>query len=133
LKTVFVDTSFYIAVINRKDRWHSLANEYLDQYDELLLTSDFVLVEVGNWISHSGERNLFNSLVSDIESDRNTTVIGASHDWFKSGLSLYARRPDKDWSLTDCISIEIMNRHGLREALTTDHHFEQSGFEVLLK
>jgi len=26
-----------------------------------------------------------------------------------------------------------MERHGLAEALTADHHFEQAGFNVLLK
>lgn len=40
---------------------------------------------------------------------------------------------DKDWSLTDCISFVVMEQHGISEALTADHHFEQAGFTVLLK
>jgi predicted nucleic acid-binding protein len=43
------------------------------------------------------------------------------------------RRPDKWWSLTDCISFIVMQQEGLTEALTTDHHFEQAGFKILLK
>jgi uncharacterized protein len=46
---------------------------------------------------------------------------------------LYERRPDKSWSLTDCISFVVMQRDGISEALTGDHHFEQAGFVRLLK
>jgi len=49
------------------------------------------------------------------------------------GVTLYASRPDKQWSLTDCISFEIMRERGVTEALTGDHHFEQAGFMALLK
>ena len=44
-----------------------------------------------------------------------------------------AQRLDKDWSLTDCISFVVMRRRGLTDALTSDHHFEQAGFSILLR
>jgi predicted nucleic acid-binding protein len=46
---------------------------------------------------------------------------------------LWESRPDKEWSLVDCASFLVMQQKGLTEALTTDHHFEQSGFVRLLK
>ena len=52
---------------------------------------------------------------------------------FERGLDLFVNRPDKEWSLTDCISFVVMREHGLTEALTADHHFEQAGFVRLLK
>jgi predicted nucleic acid-binding protein len=48
-------------------------------------------------------------------------------------IELYSQRPDKEWSLTDCVSFITMQEHGLAEALTGDHHFEQAGFVALLK
>ena len=51
---------------------------------------------------------------------------------FDEGFDLYCRRPDKDWSLTDCVSFVVMQQRGLREAFTADRHFEQAGFVALL-
>ena len=61
------------------------------------------------------------------------TVIPASSDLLRRGTQLFESRPDKPWSLTDCISFVIMKDQEIQEALTADHHFEQAGFTVLLK
>ena len=53
--------------------------------------------------------------------------------YFDEGVRLYVARPDKDWSLTDCISFVVMRERGITEALTGDRHFEQAGFVALLK
>jgi predicted nucleic acid-binding protein len=71
--------------------------------------------------------------VTRIRSDRNIEVIPASTELFEAGLQLHAQRPDKEWSLTDCISFVVMQRRGITSALAYDHHFEQAGFEVLLR
>ena len=52
---------------------------------------------------------------------------------FERGIKLYSKRPDKERSLTDCISFTVMDDLQLVEALTADHHFEQAGFRALLK
>lgn len=65
--------------------------------------------------------------------DPNTQVVPIDQALFDAGLALYGARLDKDWSLTDCISFVVMQREGITEALTGDHHFEQTGFVALLK
>jgi predicted nucleic acid-binding protein len=59
-------------------------------------------------------------------------VVPASRALLEEGISLYSSRPDKDWSLTDCISFVVMRDEGIIQALTGDHHFEQAGFKALL-
>ena len=49
------------------------------------------------------------------------------------GLELYDARPDKGYSLIDCISMHTMRAEGLTEALTNDRHFEQEGFRALFR
>jgi uncharacterized protein len=60
-------------------------------------------------------------------------VIPQSRESFRSGLRLYAARPDKGYSLTDCISMQTMRREGITDVLTSDRHFEQEGFRVLFR
>ena len=60
-------------------------------------------------------------------------IVDPTRDLFHSGIDLFARRPDKAWSLTDCISFVVMKENRIKEALTGDHHFEQAGFTALLK
>lgn len=57
----------------------------------------------------------------------------ASRETFLAGLKLYHARPDKGYSLTDCISMETMRREGLTDVLTNDRHSEQEGFRALFR
>jgi len=47
-------------------------------------------------------------------------------------VDLYRAHPDKTWSLTDCISMELMLDRSCTEAATPDKHFAQAGFRVLM-
>jgi len=38
----------------------------------------------------------------------------------------------KEWGLTDSVSFVVMQQVGITDALTTDDHFRQAGFRVLL-
>ena len=60
-------------------------------------------------------------------------VIPQSRESFLAGLQLYRARPDKGYSLVDCISMQTMRKEGLTEVLTNDRHFEQEGFRVLFR
>ena len=78
-------------------------------------------------------RERFLPFLQFLRTNPGVTIVSAGKELFDRGVSLYAERPDKAWSLTDCISFVIMQDHGLRDALTGDHHFEQAGFNVLMK
>jgi uncharacterized protein len=60
-------------------------------------------------------------------------VIPQSRESFVSGLELYETRPDKGYSLVDCISMQTMRKEGITDALTNDRHFEQEGFRALFR
>ncbi len=59
--------------------------------------------------------------------------IPASPQLLDAGLALHAARPDKEWSLTDCVSFHLMRERGLTQTLAHDHHFAQAGFDPLLQ
>jgi hypothetical protein len=70
--------------------------------------------------------------VRSLRFDPETEIVPPDPELFERGLDLFARRPDKAWSLTDCISVVVMSERGLTDALSGDRHFEQAGFRALL-
>lgn len=130
---VFVDTSFWIALINPADQLHAKAGEVRRRLSgSSFVTSELVLVEVLNYFAALRSRPLAAATVRDIVEDQNVEVVPYTRDAFLAGLALYEARPDKGYSVTDCVSMLAMRERGISEVLTHDHHFEQEGFTILL-
>ncbi|HET6880920.1 MAG TPA: hypothetical protein VFI31_12235 [Pirellulales bacterium] len=73
------------------------------------------------------------TILEAIGNDPTVDLVEANTALFQRAIDLYRRRPDKEWSLTDCTSFVVMQEQEIREALTADSHFEQAGFIALLK
>ncbi|WP_342752282.1 hypothetical protein [Aphanothece hegewaldii] len=71
-------------------------------------------------------------ITNDILEDSKIEVVPITHDLFLSSLTLYEHRPDKGYSMVDCISMIVMRNRNLSEVLTHDKHFTQEGFSILL-
>ena len=67
-----------------------------------------------------------------ITADPHIIVVPQSDHSFQAGFALYQSRPDKQYSLTDCISMETMRQQGITDILTHDNNFTQEGFTALL-
>jgi uncharacterized protein len=129
----FADSNFLVALLNPKDQWHSLATRVAQALNEPLVTTIWVLVEVGDALSIGVNRELFVQFVDRLSGQSQWETIAASPELFSAGLELFRSRRDKEWSLTDCMSFVVMRERGITDALTNDHHFEQAGFRILLK
>jgi hypothetical protein len=133
MNAVFADTSYYVALFHENDVRHGAAVRFSQEDVRPVLVTDFVLLELANTFCRGHARKVFVDLVRHLRADPLCRIVPVSKALFEAGLRLFAHRADKDWSLTDCISFVVMRQHGLSEALTTDHHFEQAGFKALLK
>ena len=131
MKLVFADTSYYLALVNPLDQHHAWAVEIADTFIDPIILTDFIVVELGNALARGKGRNLFTDLLQALKADVQVTIVPASTMLVDEGLELFSRRPDKDWSLTDCISFSVMSESEIQDVLTTDHHFEQAGFRRL--
>ena len=124
---IFADSHYFIALLNRRDQYHPAAIEASRRHGSQLVTTQSVLVEVGNALRDPCLRSATEQLIRSIWNSSDVVVIAEGTEPFLAGLDLYGKRPDKAWSLTDCISFAVMQAHGIRKALTGDHHFEQAG------
>ena len=84
-------------------------------------------------ISASVSRRQFEQVLTRLRSESDATIIDPTPELFELGCRFYIARPDKKWSLTDCISFIVMEREYMTDALTADRHFEQAGFRTLLR
>jgi predicted nucleic acid-binding protein len=132
-KTFFADSFYFIALFQERDAAHERALEFAHSERSLLVTTRWVLAEVADALSDPQTRSDAGAFLEHIQVTEGFVVITGSDALFDRGLQLYRRRLDKDWSLTDCISFVVMSDHGISEALTGDHHFEQAGFSALLR
>ncbi len=132
MKRVFADAWFYIALLDADDQGHGRAAAWSRDFEGKIITTRWVLVEAANSLAAPALRKAMAAFLARIESDSDVRIASDSDGLFPRGLALYAARPDKEWSLTDCISFVAMADEGLTEALTDDHHFEQAGFTALL-
>lgn len=132
-EVIFVDTSYILALVNKADKYHILAKEVSTQIQPPFLTTEAVLIEVGNALAKPSMRLLGIQTLQRLRQDTNLEVVSVTHDLFERAIRLYQSRMDKEWGLTDCISFVVMQEHHLQMALTADHHFEQAGFVRLMQ
>ena len=130
---VFADTSYYLALLSASDQFHAAAVEQYQHLDRVVIVTEFVLLELGNSLSRIGWREHFAELISQLRDDRKVKIVAASRPLFQKSSELFASRLDKEWSMVDCSSFVTMDEYGLADALSSDHHFEQAGFTILLK
>ena len=132
MKEVFADTSFFIAFLSNDDEHYEQALNLMQIFRGRITTTMWILAELGNYFSKSKTRLRFVPFVRDLSVDRRVLILPIDQAHFGSALEIYENRSDKEWSITDCTSFLIMKARGIREAWTTDHHFEQAGFVKLL-
>ncbi|MEA1907596.1 MAG: type II toxin-antitoxin system VapC family toxin [Euryarchaeota archaeon] len=133
---IFLDASYAIALSTTTDRYHKLAEMLATKIEAegtRLVTTRAAVLEIGNALAKLRYRSASVMLLKALEEDPSIEIIPLSEELYEKGRQLYRERVDKEWGLTDCISFIAMQEYGLTEALTTDRHFEQAGFKVLLR
>ncbi len=131
MSLVFADTFYWIAIANPLDASHTRARSFTDD----IVTTEEVLTEYLNYFAEGDPylRRKAALIAQTLLQGVAVLVQPQSSDTFRAGLDLYSGRPDKGYSLTDCISMVTMRREGLTEILNNDRHFEQEGFRALFR
>lgn len=135
MPTVLVDTAAWIALVNTRDELHSRAEQTmadLRRQNVALITTEFVLLEVSNALCTSAWREKGVKLIDGLRSLTDLQIVAADTTLLAEGWQLYCSRPDKEWSLTDCTSMIVLQKGHIEQVFTSDHHFEQAGFTKLM-
>ena len=134
MKQIFADTGYWIGLVHPRDQIHRKVIKITQQLSSVrLLTTEMVLVELLNSFSDSPFRRAVAGMVLKLRNDGNVRIVPQTSEQFEGALRRYKQSADKNWSLTDCASFEVMEAEQIQSALTHDQHFAQAGFETLLR
>lgn len=129
----FLDAFFVIALLNRRDRYHTNAQTWLPRLHTAkeVFTTEAVLLEIGDGLS-AVDRVAAIRFIDWLRRAKNVRIVKLDTELLDRGLRLYSSRQDKTWGLTDSISFVVMREHGLSDAVTADDHFTQAGFMAVM-
>jgi predicted nucleic acid-binding protein len=132
---VFIDTAFLVALIRSKETLYPRASRLVTQLAARrtrMVTTDAVLIEYGNFFSRLPQRGEVVGWISRIRGNADWLVERLDGALLGRSEARYQKFHDKNWSMTDCISMEVMQARGISEIATTDKGFKQAGFSLLL-
>jgi uncharacterized protein len=132
----FLDTAFAIALSSSGDDLHRVALALADELERSptrIVTTRAVLMEIGNALSKQRYRPAAVELLLSLENDPKVEIVPVSGDLYAQAFKLFSERTDKEWGLVDCVSFVVMRERGITDALTSDDHFRQAGFNALMR
>lgn len=128
---LLIDSAYVIALVNRRDRYHTEAKALVRRYNNRkFIVTDAILFEIGNALAHNFRKaagDIFDTFINSSEVEIEHTTPRQ----LENAVTLYKQMADKRWSLVDCLSFTVMRERGIIDALTPDHHFTQAGFNIL--
>jgi len=133
MKIVFADSFYFFALTNPNDTAHARAVAFTKAYAGVQVTTGWILTELGDGWAKPRQRAFLLAMLTKYRANPNARIEPCTDQLLQEGIDLYDQRRDKEWTLTDCISFVVMQKQGITQALTGDHHFEQAGFTALLK
>lgn len=131
---IFIDTSAFVALLDRRDKNHTLAaalSTRISKEKVKSFTTDYVLDETFTTIlKHAGYQAVAG--FDDLLQQSNWYIARISDMYFDQARKVFLTfNKDKEWSFTDCTSYIVMKELKITSVFTFDEHFQQMGFQLL--
>jgi len=128
---LFVDTSAWFALVNRRDPDHDSVREALESFRGRLVTSNFVFDETVTLCLHRLGRDTALTVGDELLAGETVDYVRTTVGDESSAWQLFRQREDKAYSFTDCTSFVLMRRLRIDRAAALDDDFRREGFEVV--
>jgi len=132
---IFVDTSGLYALVDKKDSHHPAARKVVERLvrsGRRLLATDYVVAETVNLANARSGSGVAIRVLDLLEQSAGIRIEWIGVARFDMTKAFFRRHADHAYSFTDCTSFIVMRELKLTQALTSDRHFAQAGFEALL-
>jgi predicted nucleic acid-binding protein len=129
---IFVDTSFWVALANRRDGHHVESDTLVRGIgDEQLVTSNHVQGETWTWLRRRVGHHSAVDFLDKLERSDRVEVVHVDQELERRALTWLRKRPDREYSFVDATSFVLMRSMRIRDALAFDGDFTAAGFREL--
>jgi predicted nucleic acid-binding protein len=135
-RSVLVDTSYLVALLDPRDSLNARAialARQLAKEEALLVTSDAIVLELANYFARGPLRPHAARWIQAVRENAGWEVVPVDRAMLGRAEVRYTSHRDKNWSLTDCHTMEVMRQRKMADIATTDTGFEQAGFRRLMR
>ena len=120
---ILVDSSFFIALVDRKDQWHAQAKNHLPSLaGETIIISDLILAEavtiIGRRSGGKAGELLYHYFIDNCE------IVFADEQILKRGMEVFLRY-DGTLSVSDAVSVAVMEMKKINRILSFDSDFDK--------
>ena len=133
-REAFLDTSILYALIDRRDTHHTAAREVVSRLvraHRLLITTDYIVAEAVNLANARSGHHVASRILDLVDQSAGIRLEWIGSLRFEATKVFFRRHGDHRYSFTDCTSFVLMRELKLLDALTTDGHFREAGFQLL--
>ncbi len=133
MDSLFLDTSFIIALEDADDQNHQIAVAYWKAFKRnprKIITTSYIFDEPATFLKRRISHEKAAEVGKLMLSSPTVELIHISEEHFDKSWRLFLKYHDKSFCFTDCISFLVMEDKGIKKALTFDEHFRQMGINV---
>jgi hypothetical protein len=133
---VFMDSAGFLALWDAGNQHHARAvrlQAELAAAGRRFLTSEYIVDETVTLLLIRHSHAAATDFLEVIERSESLRLEWTGPDRFHAAAVLFRKYADKEWSFTDCVSFVVMSELRVRDAFTTDRHFQQAGYMPLLR
>lgn len=131
MRSVFTDTSAFMALFYEEDQNHGKAKEYLDRLRKntfSLVTTDYIFDETVTGIMSSAGQRAAVAAGDFILNSGMIKVVWLDESIKARAWNYFKKYDDKNYSFTDCTSFILMKEMNITGYFAFDDHFKQAGF-----
>lgn len=129
---IFIDTSAFFAVLDKRDVNHSAADRIWQRIittGDVLICHNYVLVEISALLQHRLGLEAVRTFEEDIVPLLN--VLWIDEQTHRSAVSALLAASRRSLSLVDCVSFAMMRAAAIKTAFVFDADFKAQGFDIL--
>ena len=128
MKTILVDSSFLLAMVDRDDKHHPEVIDFLKKLERaILLVTSHIFDEAMTLIKARLGSEIAVRTGQQLRLSTLFRLVYVTERDDEAAWEIFSQYTDKDWSYTDCSCLAMMRRLGITEVLSFDHHFDQMG------